>query len=465
MGVISNATENEITMEKQQKSSTSQTFSSSIYIKPTTEGGFVAVLPENNQTTNFQLTIQGIQCDQSLYPLSNKNGTTQCIQIQEIELNTEQTINSLNVGEWIYFKLDSGVLNNFTNTLYLYLNDSSNGKIYSQSGYYPTASWYMETYDEKLDDQLLRSTILTPGFFNSSETFFFGITNIGSSPISFLFNVTVESCSNFDVFGLNCDHNSGQNVDPSTGVYLLSATLSNPNSTTNSNSTFVNYGSAFSFDLDDDSFDSDYAYFTIDHYPDYPTPYYIRVSVANNDVTDSDGAPPLYAKFGGYPSAQSNHYNVSTLGDVVHQIAIRITAEELLSPIDSTKTWYFAVPLPSDFSFWVGSNCAGNCDDQAYGICMCDNISCQNASSTFSDPSVFYRIPNSLLDSGGACNCIDDDYDSSFNCSEVNYPNFWIWITVICIIAALVIVIGIGVPVICFLTNRKAKHATFESIE
>ena len=471
IGIVSNATEVVLDSTKNiVKSSSSESFTAPIYVKPTNEGGFVAVLPENNQTTNFEVTISGLECEANLYPILSKNNGTYCKEIPDIDMDTEQTIQSLNPGEWTYYRFQSGVLNNSSNTIYLYLNDSSNGKIFAQSQYYPTASWFIPTYDEKLDNNILQSTILTPGLFNSSEEYFIGIQNIGSSAYSFLFNVTTVPCENFDVFGLNCAHNSGQNVDPSVGVYLYSARLTNPNSTssdssTSTTNTTINYGNALSFDYDDDSFDTDYAYFTIDDYPDYPTPYYIRVSVANNDVTDSDGAPPIYAKMGGYPSAQSNQYNVSSVGDVVHQITIRITADELRSPIDSTRTWYFAVPLPSDFSFWVGVNCAGNCDNQAYGICMCDTITCENATSNYSDPAAFYRLPSSTLDSGGACVCADDDYDSSFNCSEVNYPNFWIWITVLCIIATLVIAIGVGVPVICYLTNRKAKHATFEAIE
>merc|ERR1712070_844013 len=104
---------------------------------------------------------------------------------------------------------------------------------------------------------------------------------------------------------------------------------------------------ALQYDYSDDSYEHRYAYFKLIDYPVFrASRYYIRVSVGNNDVSSLDGAPAVFAKLGSVPSAQSNHYNASTVGDVAHQ---------LLLPIDdSTKdsNWYIAVQLPVDFSIW-----------------------------------------------------------------------------------------------------------------
>ena len=443
--------------------STNETFTASIYVKPTNGGGFIVTIPDNNQLQDFEIIYSGKQCLNNgsieYYPVGPDGN--ECQEIPTLDLNNSAEF-SLDAGQTKYFKTIVPISDYSRNAIYVFYNQSNDIKLLSQSGYYPTSDWYMTTYDEEYSNNLASSRILTPATFSENEVFYFSLTNTGDSKLTVGYNITSSSCDSIVTFGNNCGHSIQNNVDPVAGVFLISGKLVN---LTITNTTLSNNdGSAFSFDYNDDSYEGDYAYFTISEYPVFPTPYYIRVSVANNDVTDEDGAPAIFAKRGGYPSEQSNNYNTSYVGDVSNQFLIKIEAEDLIKPIEANTTWYFAVKLPSDFSIWVGSNCAGNCDNQLYGYCMCNDRACQNSTENFSNTSGFYEKPTSLLDSAGACNCYDDDYDSSFNCSELNNPNFWIWITLLCITITLVIVVGIGVPLLCYLTNNKKKKADFETM-
>ena len=431
-------------MEAMENVEGNETLPGSIYVKPSSgaSAAFIVTI-DSDDAVDFIVTFSGVQClDPTLYPVGS-NGDCVTIPLYDPSIS----VNSIPSNAWFYYQYTVNSNSNI-NSLVATINNTNDVTLYAQQGYYPTAEWYFNEFDDDNDVQTI--TISTPGYFNQfPETFFFGIYNGNSDAQSINFTLTTTSC-NSTTFGYNCQHSNAITNDTSTGYYVLNATLSSQNSTN------ANNGTALSFDYDDGDYEGDYAYFTLDNYPDLSSyPYYIRVTVSNNKVSDDDGAPGFYAKRGGYPSAESNNYNVSTIGDVTHQIIIQITENDYnnQNPIPDNERWYFAVKLPSDFSIWAGVNCANECGDYEYGTCYCGNSLCN--STTYAA----YQRPTSTEDSAGACECNDDDYDKSFDCSVRDNPYLWLWITLIAIAAVIILVIAVGVPVYCYIQQRRNRSS------
>merc|ERR1712137_1377034 len=267
---------------------------------------------------------------------------------------------------------------------------------------------------------------------------------------------TSNGCNNPVLFGYNCQHNA-TNTTAAGGIRPFPATLTN----SASNNITVNNGTALSLDYSDDSFEHDYAYFVLTNYPNISFPYSVKVSVGNNDASELSGAPPVFAKLGSYPSAQSNDYNISTYGDVVHQLTLPITSEIYDDGNPSPQnSWYIAVQLPSDFSIWVGTTCANNCSDGEHGDCMCNNEYCTTATNNGTNVEVFYHLPYSLQDSSGACVCNKDKYGFSYDCTEKNNGRAALYILIIGIAGLLIVGIAIAVPVYCFILSKRRKAET-----
>jgi len=334
-------------------------------------------------------------------------------------------------------------------------------KLYVQSGYYPTSDWFINPITED-DNDIHTAVIANPGstFINATETFFFGIYNGDKNTQTVQFNITLDtSCNAATNFGFLCSHSLGNSSDPVGGYVLLNATLvQGTNGTVNT----------FSYDYTDkgDYSDYDYAYFMLGGYPTSDTPgytgltypYYIRVTVANNDV--SQYAPAFYGKQGGFPSAQSATYNLSTSTDISHQIVIKVTDPAIEDPgtTPNELAWMFAVQLKSDFSIWVGINCGNDCDSDDHGECMCNTVPCSNLTANNTNFVAYYSLPNTTEDSGGACTCSDDDYDYSYDCSQKNNGNAALYIVLIAVGGMIVLAVAIGVPIYCYISNKKASR-------
>jgi len=429
---------------------TSDTVNMQVYVKPTANAGFVVTLPDAPSAQNFTVWFTGTQCASAdQYPVGS-NG--QCINIETYNITDNyKTMTTVKAGTWKYIKLvfpafQSTVVNNVTVSVNGTDNDIS---MFIQEGYLPTEAWFLNT-DNNLDtDDVTQATILTPGIYNQEEVFFLGLYNDGEEAYQVSVNFTVNKCGNTNQFGYLCMNNATDTTSPLDGIRPIPATLT-PNTT---NTVNTNNGSALQYDYSDDSYEHRYAYFKLTDYPTFHADkYYVRVSVGNNDVSSLDGAPAVFAKLGSVPSAQSNHYNASTVGDVAHQ---------LLLPIDrNLKTpWFIAVQLPVDFSIWVGTNCADDCDDQAHGTCNCNSYSCPSITTNNTQYffNAFYAFPHSLEDSGGACDCDDQRYAFSFDCSQKNNGNAALYILLIAIGGALVLCVAIIVPVYCGIANKKAN--------
>jgi len=257
-------------------------------------------------------------------------------------------------------------------------------------------------------------------------------------------NVSFVACP-ADLVGPSCLVNStasNSTTDGSTVIFL------------DANPTADNLGVAQSFDI---SGDYSFAYFQLDNLPTFINetgPYYVRVSVGNNELEDDEDnfGPTLYAKLNGYPSAESNDYAVG--GSVANQVYLLVT-----NP--TTDVWYLAVPTPADFSIWVGVNCPGSCD---HGSCLCSisatngtTADCTTLYSSNNTYPLYSSLPYSTSESSGACTCSDDDYAESFDCSQKGSPTV-LFIVLIVIGGLIILFVAIGVPLYCYISNKRKER-------
>lgn len=427
---------------------TTETTTAQIYVKPSNNAGaFIVSIPDSEEIQAFNVFFTGKQCDSSDYYPVGTDGACQTIDPAPATKSA-----TLNPGAWQYYQVPITVA---ANSLAVSVNGTNDGiQLFVQRDYYPTADWFLNT-DNQIDDDDgdITATVLSP---QVGQTYFIGIYNSDTEDSqTFYFNYSLSAACVAPTFGYNCQHSSANTSSPLGGALPFSATVVQGASPNN--------GTAKSYDFsdDDDTYTSDYAYFYLTDYPNYSTPYYIRVSAANNDPNDENGAPGLFAAQGYYPSAQSNVYNVSTLGDVTHQIVIKIDEDDLQASNDGNgtlpvdKTWYFSVQLPVDFSVWVGVNCASNCSNGKHGDCYCGNQTCASLTTNGTNLAPMYNRTFFLQDSAGACTCNDDDYEKSFDCTERSNGNSVLYIVLIAVGGFIVLAVAIGVPLYCFIANRK----------
>lgn len=440
---------------------TDDSVSIDLYVKPSPNLGFVLTIPDAPSKQNFTLTFTANQCeDPDYYPIGSNN---QCIPIDTLDIPETTTV-TIGAGVWKYFLITtpSYAQGNNLNSLNITCNGTKDGvNMYLQKDYLPVEAWHMIP-DTVVDDDETTAMILTPGYGNHPDRYFLGLFNSNEAATQIQISTVNGTCgkvNNSTAFGYNCAHISS-NVTGNGGVFQYSASIVN----SSINNGQVNNGSSLKFKLTDDMYDHDYAYFRLVNLPDYNTAgsynYFIRVSVANNDVTDLSGAPAVFAKLGGLPSAQSNHYNFSSYGDVVHQLSLPITSEIYNPNPPSDNSWYIAVKLPADFSIWVGANCANNCSNGEHGDCWCGANYCAqivNMSNPSSYYHAYYVLPSNDTDSAGACSCSKDKYDFSFDCTQKNNGNSALYILLIAIGGLIVLGVAIGVPIYCYLANKKAK--------
>jgi len=432
----------------------------SLYVKPSPNqligsAGFIVTIPDSENLEEFSLSVEWYECSESTeYPVGPAQA---CVTIPELQIGTTQQVQVL-AGGWAYFQysagvFDSSVLNSFS--VSINATASSNSvQFVVQEGYLPTIDWYINgEIEEDDDDGYTTLTILTPGNIYIDETFFFGIYNGGDSSVLIEVNSTSSPCSSSSNFGYDCSASS---------ITSLPATIY-PNSTLSG----VNNGTASSYDFSDDSYDGQYAYFQITDYPQVTNiggTYFIRVSVANNDISDTNGAPGLFAKMGSIPSEQSNTYNVSTIGDVSHQIALPVVQTANGTVIPTNQTWFIAVKLPADFSIWVGENCANNCSSGKHGNCYCQNQTCVELTNNGENLVPLYNRALYLKDSAGSCTCDDLDYIQSFTCTEKNNGFIGIYMLLLAVLILFVFVVSILIPVFCFIRRKKnARHERGEN--
>jgi len=146
-------------------------------------------------------------------------------------------------------------------------------------------------------------------------------------------------------------------------------------------------------------------------------------------------APAIYASTVGIPSANGAEF-VSANEDAEVNF---VSAE---SPSGDVASWIIAVQAvdpedETDFEIWAGENCANNCSSTA----TVNAGSCPTGSAA-----------------NGKCSC--NDHYKDFQCSTKTLKT--IYIVLIAIGGAIVLAIAIGVPVGCYIKNR--KRARYERV-
>jgi len=445
-GSISNRTLTNGDKSDTPKHATRETITASLFVRPSNvaSAGFIVTIPNSDSVQDFVLNWEGSQCvDPTLFPVGSNQ---QCVPINELANN--QVI-PIGANSWQYYRI---TLNKFTSTslnnIQINVNGTDDGiSMYLQKGYIPSADWFLNPLLDTSVDNTVGASILTPSTFSSSEVFYLGVFNSNEHTSVVSISTTVGTCETTQQFGYNCQHTSATTTDPLAGYLTLSATLTQGAN----NSATVNGGESLNFDYTKAD-EGDYAYFKLINYPDIPTPYNVRVTVANNDITDSNGAPAVFAKLGGYPSAQSHHYNMSNTGNVVHQLSLPITS----TSSSDDNAWYIAVKLPVDLVIWAGVNCADGCDSDKHGSCYCGSVTCSSATNSYSDNmDIYYQLPNTTIDSGGACTCENYKWEQSYDCSEKNNGRTPAFLAIIFILGLLVLVVSVAVPVYCWFKTRK----------
>lgn len=143
-----------------------------------------------------------------------------------------------------------------------------------------------------------------------------------------------------------------------------------------------------------------------------------------------DDAPAIYASTVGIPSANGAEF-------VANQEDAQVNFLSADSPNGTVANWIIAVQAlepedETDFEIWAGANCANNCSSSG----TCPSGSAAN----------------------GMCRC--NDHYKDFQCSTKTLKT--IYIVLIAIGGAIVLAIAIGVPVGCYIKNR--KRARYERV-
>jgi len=157
----------------------------------------------------------------------------------------------------------------------------------------------------------------------------------------------------------------------------------------------------------------------------------LKIGIAPKD--ESDGSPDVFADIDLVPSAQSNLVSNTNSTEDAHLISVTSVPKVngffwYTFTADSQKAadtiWYVAINSTNPFVVWDASvgACANNCTgrgtcDETRGLCICD-----------------------------------DGYER-YDCSDKVFP--LVWIILIAIGGAILLAIAIGVPVSCYVKNKK----------
>lgn len=159
----------------------------------------------------------------------------------------------------------------------------------------------------------------------------------------------------------------------------------------------------------------------------------LQVGVAPQGYTKN--APNLYASINSVPGNNSNSYSDTAANAAVHFVAIA-------DPNKNSEDYiYVAVESEVNYYIWYGTPCATNCTTSSAPGAQCSQ--CTNRGS---------------CGLGGACSC--NKHYTHFNCSGNGIA--LIWIILLAVGGAIVLALAIGIPVGCYIKNR--KRARYERV-
>jgi hypothetical protein len=152
----------------------------------------------------------------------------------------------------------------------------------------------------------------------------------------------------------------------------------------------------------------------------------LLVGVVNADHSDDD-APQIFASTVGIPSSNGSEFSAVATDTQVNFLNVEAADDTTVS------NWIISVESTQDFEIWVGTGCANDCSG---------NGQCAAVTSG----------------SNGLCAC--DEHYKDFECGTKTLKT--IYIVLIAIGGAIVLAIAIGVPVGCYIKNR--KRARYERV-
>jgi hypothetical protein len=178
----------------------------------------------------------------------------------------------------------------------------------------------------------------------------------------------------------------------------------------------------------------------------------VRASVSSKTQTIAD---TVYARLGAPPTLTAYDYRVG--GGYVNQLVLpNYNPPNPAAATYNVTAWYIGIQASQDYSVWAGNNCANSCNawntTSTNGMCMCNGQTC--------DAITTYEVPTAA-DSYGVCQCKDTKKQNNYDCSalvESSSPFKTVYIVLIAVGGAIVLAVAIGVPVYCYLQNRKRDY-------
>jgi len=364
---------------------------------------YYAALETNFTTSDITIEISAISC-----PIGSFGSNCQTIpQVLTPSGIANVTINN---GTWLFYSLPVSAQAGYA-TVTVNYNGGSGLYLYAQLGTLPTSKFNAQVFNSNSKNQL-SFTVVEP--YVAGSTWYIGIWNSGSSPITLQsINVTSNTC-NSTTYGYSCSSIS------SIPIVAWNSTEGTDFSKVSNPQTSNNWGLLF---------------MTINNSLIPNGADVFRFSVGPQSGVSSLQA---YARFNGIPSPALYDFNGTM--EYVSQFI-------LSNPVNGNGQWYIGVVASESFVAWAGSNCL-SCKDS--GTCICDGQVC--------DATNQFIYPTSTNDSYGMCQCTSKDYDKSYNCSQNPDAFSPVYIVLIVIGGVIVIAVAIGVPLYCYVKSRKRSN-------
>jgi len=161
----------------------------------------------------------------------------------------------------------------------------------------------------------------------------------------------------------------------------------------------------------------------------------LQIGVGYEDLSQS--APALYASLYNwpFPTNQSNGYMAGgpSQGSAVNFLNLQLPG--------FSSNWFIAVQAPANTTFylWIGMVCPNNCEGNDFASSGNNTHGTCNLSS-------------------GTCTC--EKHYKNLSCTPSGLAV--VWIVLIVIACAIILAIAVGVPVACYLRNR--RRARYERV-
>jgi len=159
----------------------------------------------------------------------------------------------------------------------------------------------------------------------------------------------------------------------------------------------------------------------------------LQIGVGYEEVDQP--APALYASLFNWPTNQSNGYMAGgpSMGSAVNFLDVQLP--------NISSNWFIAIQAEAgtEFYIWIGMVCPNNCEGEDFGTSGNNTHGICNPQS-------------------GLCSC--EKHYKNLSCTPSGLAV--VWIVLIVIACAIILAIAVGVPVACYLRNR--RRARYERV-